>query len=239
MPRTKHTVIFSTELLKEYNSAALKNAESLYQEAYLLLSERHYARAYFLAVASLEETGKAALAFNALGRKLADSAVQSRLNEEFQDHGAKISAAFLAMFKGLSQTELRENFQYIIDLQVSLKFGREPSMYIGINKTGSLHIPNNVVRPQAAADCVRLAKDCLEQTKSMVRADKPFTFTSYQDRFFALGKKAKKVWEQSDFGDFLLYVIENEGINSDTIPKCVCTYYDDYLSKDKRFIRQQ
>ncbi len=236
MSRKKQSVFFSAQLLEEYQSAAIRNAHSLYQEANTLLSYQYNARAYFLAVASFEETGKAALAFNARGRKLQDSALQSRLNAEFLDHLTKISAAFIALLRGLKEAD-RKSIQYIIGLQVSLVSGREPSMYVGINEAGSVYIPNNVIPRKSASDCVRLAKDCLAQTETMLKNDKPFAFTFYQDQLFSLGKKAKKVCEESNFHEYLLYVIENEELNSDTIPKSVCMYYNDYLSKGKKFIQ--
>ncbi len=45
--------------LEKYMTVALDNSQELIAEANLLASNKHYARAYFLAVASIEETGKA------------------------------------------------------------------------------------------------------------------------------------------------------------------------------------
>ena len=66
---------FSVELLREYCGAAIQNAGELIEEASLLSVNGHAARAYFLAVASIEETGKALHALDAQGRNLGDSAV--------------------------------------------------------------------------------------------------------------------------------------------------------------------
>ena len=63
------------KLLRAYSEAALTNANELVQEASLLYATEHLARAYFLAVAAIEETGKGLLAFDARGRNLADPAV--------------------------------------------------------------------------------------------------------------------------------------------------------------------
>ena len=52
---------FTVELLREYSVASLNNAEELIEEASLLYERNHIARAYFLAVASIEEIGKALL----------------------------------------------------------------------------------------------------------------------------------------------------------------------------------
>ena len=53
------------ELLDNYQSAALVNAQQLADEASLLLEEEHYAQAYFLYLASIEEIGKAQISFDA------------------------------------------------------------------------------------------------------------------------------------------------------------------------------
>lgn len=45
------------EHLRSLATAAIENATALGKEAALLGSHGHYARAYFLAVASIEETG--------------------------------------------------------------------------------------------------------------------------------------------------------------------------------------
>ena len=82
------------ELLQQYRDAALANAQELLDEATLLLQYGHHARAYFLAVVSIEEVGKAVQAFDGMGRNLKDSAVAMRLKLQFDDHQQKISSAF-------------------------------------------------------------------------------------------------------------------------------------------------
>jgi len=77
---------FTVDLLREYSAAALHNANELLREASLLCTNGHAARAYFLAVASIEETGKALQAFDAQGRNLADSAVSAKLRRSMEDH---------------------------------------------------------------------------------------------------------------------------------------------------------
>lgn len=64
---------YTVELLKEYSDAALENAAELLQEASVLHAQGYRARAYFLAVAGIEETGKAVIAFDGQGRNLRDS----------------------------------------------------------------------------------------------------------------------------------------------------------------------
>jgi len=69
MSKTEHaeSFRFSLDTLKNYSEAALRNSEALLEEARLLLQNEHFARAYFLAVSSIEETGKAAQTFAAQG----------------------------------------------------------------------------------------------------------------------------------------------------------------------------
>jgi AbiV family abortive infection protein len=86
----------SAELLEQYRDAALVNSQSLLEEATLLLVHGHYARAYFLATSSIEESGKAVQAFEGLGRNLSDSAVTRRLKLQFEDHSQKVTSAFSA-----------------------------------------------------------------------------------------------------------------------------------------------
>ena len=52
-------VQLTPQLLRDYSLAALANASELVAEALVLYKHGHFARAYFLAVASIEETGKA------------------------------------------------------------------------------------------------------------------------------------------------------------------------------------
>ena len=87
---------YSRELLRDHSLAALANASELVSEALVLHKHSHFARAYFLAVASIEETGKAFLAFDGQGRYFADSGVASKLKHAMEDHSQKITSAFTA-----------------------------------------------------------------------------------------------------------------------------------------------
>jgi AbiV family abortive infection protein len=81
----------TSDLLRDYGLAALANASELMAEATLLHDHGHFARAYFLAVAAIEETGKAFIAFDGRGRKLLDPAVASKLKRALEDHRSKIT----------------------------------------------------------------------------------------------------------------------------------------------------
>ena len=87
------------EFLDSYQKAAIDNADSILDEAKLLLSNNHYARAYFLAVASIEETGKAFMAFSSKGRNLNNVALHKKLKEMFENHSQKIRSAFVGSYR--------------------------------------------------------------------------------------------------------------------------------------------
>ncbi|MEO5954540.1 MAG: AbiV family abortive infection protein [Nitrospiraceae bacterium] len=125
---------FTVELLREYSAAALQNAAELLEEASLLHENGRAARAYFLAVASIEETGKALQAFDAQGRNLADSAVTAKLRRSMEDHLQKIAAAFTAML--LASQDIPKAVMPAVELMIHLKHGREPSMYTDIRYYG-------------------------------------------------------------------------------------------------------
>ena len=74
-----HLPNLTATLLLSYSEAALRNADELLSEASLLRDHDHMARAYFLAVACIEEAGKALLAFDAQNRNLSDPAVCTKL----------------------------------------------------------------------------------------------------------------------------------------------------------------
>ena len=99
--RRNATLIYdlSEESLTAYCKEALRNCESLVQEAVLLANGGFYSRAYFLAVAAIEEVGKCHLAILGKQRNLKDPAIQSRLKKSFQDHSEKITLATLLLFE--------------------------------------------------------------------------------------------------------------------------------------------
>ncbi len=63
-----HTPKMTAEFLRSYSEAALRNADELRVEASLLRDHDHMARAYFLAVACIEEAGEASFGFDAQNR---------------------------------------------------------------------------------------------------------------------------------------------------------------------------
>ena len=96
-----HTPKMTAELLHSYSHAALSNADRLLVEASLLRDHDHMARAYFLAVACIEEAGKALLSFDSQNRNLSDPAVCTRLKAVMGNHAQKIN---YALFKWAMNT---------------------------------------------------------------------------------------------------------------------------------------
>jgi AbiV family abortive infection protein len=176
---------FTVELLKNYSTAALQNAAELLEEATLLSENGHAARTYFLAVASIEETGKALQAFDAQGRNLADSAVTARLRRSMEDHSQKITSAFTAIL--LSSPDVRKAVMPIVEVMIHLKRGREPSMYTDIRYSKStVQMPSAMVRDVAAKDCIRLARDCLRHACKHIAEKTPEVRSGDDDQLFAM-----------------------------------------------------
>lgn len=220
------------ELLNTYRGAALANAADLLEEAQLLLSKKHYARAYFLALAAIEETGKAYLAFDASGRNLTDAGVCKKVKEKFEDHSSKITSAFVAWisFSGSQEEALKTS----VDLMIHLKRGREKSMYIDVKECGtSLSIPREVVRTVAAMDCVRLAANCLHHTKLYIDNEPPPRRTSAQDKFLCLKQSVlTNMLNTEDFWEFYISHL-NQGVVA--LEKIAITYHDGYYQKGLKF----
>lgn len=228
-------VNFDESLLRQYETAALKNASELLAEAELLLINKHFARAYFLSVAAIEEVGKASIAFVGRGRKLKSPGVQRQINLDLRDHSKKITAAFSSSLKNLSANDLRDNLLKITNYGIALKDGREPSMYTDVDNESSVRSPSEMVRPEAATDCVRLAKLCLRDTGAFQADNQPAPFSIWQDRWYELGAKASKVWQCEDFGEYLEHMLDQHPVDADYLPRAIVTYYDSYFIKKVPF----
>jgi AbiV family abortive infection protein len=127
----------NSDLLRGYRDAALANAGELLAEASLLLAHDHQARAYFLAVAAVEEIGKAVQAFDGMGRNLRDSGVCTRLKLQFEDHSQKVTSAFIPWL--LATPNLRDEVMSFVNVMIDVKHGREASMYADIEGCGHGH----------------------------------------------------------------------------------------------------
>ncbi|MBB4128360.1 AbiV family abortive infection protein [Xanthomonas translucens] len=202
------------QTLLKLSAASLDNATALVDEAETLLSAEHFARAYFLAVAAIEEIGKSALAFGAAGRNLADRQVLKRTWNNLLDHKSKIIAAFGPSLNLTERDNMKEALETSLELMGSLRSGREPSMYTGVLADGSIQNPKDLVRPVAAGDAVRLARHCLARAKQHHKSDEPAATSSASDFFYTLtSSKIQEIMGQEDFSPFYLERIKGGNVS--------------------------
>jgi AbiV family abortive infection protein len=190
------------------------------------------ARAYFIGVAVIEEIGKSFIAFDSQGRNLSDSAVTEKIRSSLENHSNKIDAAFYASI--LSHGDLQKELQGIIDLMITLKYGREPSMYTDVDyESREIKKPKELVRDVAAKDCIRLAKHCYYKTQEYLqtKSQQKETATTIA---FTVCKKAQ-VKQLFNNVDFWWYYIAKLEAGEYEISKFVVDYQREYLSKGLKF----
>jgi AbiV family abortive infection protein len=220
------------KLLRSYSEAALRNADELLVEASVLRDHGHMARAHFLAIACIEEAGKALLCFNAQNRNLSDPAVCTKLKANTESHGPKINYALC--ISAINSLDPREALKVALDLISHLMHGREPSMYSDLRTDPDrAQTPREVVRTNAARDCVRLAEDCLANAHRHVSEKTPDKFTSAQDRMFTM--KSAKFQEMLNTEDFWWYSISRMEADQQDIAKAVHGYERDHIKTGTPF----
>lgn len=232
MPAKNREYQLTSGLLEQFRDAALVNAQALLEEAALLLGHGHYARAYFLAASSIEESGKAVQAFEGLGRNLSDSAVNHRLKLQFEDHSQKVTAAFSPWVQ--ATPNIRGEIMNFIRLMVDLKFGREAAMYADITaERATVITPAMQVRQPTATDCVRLAGTVLAYARPYAQQSRPTTTTRVQDAFFALKPAVfQKMANTADFWDYYVGQMEQGNMALENV---VTEYNRLYVSQGKVF----
>lgn len=224
------------EFLEEYGNASIENAQQILDDAKILLSHKSFARAYFLAVAAMEEAGKAYMAFSSRGRNLSDEGLKKKLQEMFENHSQKITSAFAGWISNSSKPE--EVIKDAVDSMIYLKRGREKSMYVDANADNSLSIPTILVSPAAAIDSIKVAEICLHHTKFYFSQNQPPSFSSFEDKFFCLrSEKVQEMFNNDDFGEYLLSEIKRDSENF-SLPRALVTYHDKYFSKKKRYAKE-
>lgn len=227
-----HLPNLTATLLLSYSDAALRNADDLFSEALLLRDHGHMARAYFLAVACIEEAGKALLAFDAQYRNLSDPAVCTKLKKSMESHEKKISYAL--MMWASSSSDKRKALNVALDLMVHVQLGREPSMYSDLRTDPDrVQTPRDVVRERAARDCVRLAQDCLAYSHRHVIEKAPARFTTAQDRLFTM--KSAKLQALMDTEDFWWYYISQMEAGQQDLAEAVLGYERDHIKTGTQF----
>jgi AbiV family abortive infection protein len=226
--------VFNAELLRTYSEAALMNSADLLAEAELLLAHEHHARAYFLAVAAIEEAGKALQAFDAQNRNLSDPAVRTRLRAGMEDHSHKLS--YVLATWGMNSENPYGGLEKGINLAVHLKYGREPAMYSDLRvNPDRVQIPKEVVRQIAATDCVRLAQGCIEYARRHVKEKKPFDITGDHDRLLTM--KPKKFRDLLNNADFWLFAVELFANGNRDFARAAIEYEEKFSNKGLRYRR--
>lgn len=201
---TAKTTKWTMSLLKAYSEATARNAQELLQEACLLRDHNHMARAYFLAVSCVEETGKALLVFDAQLRNLSDPAVCKKMQSSMENHGQKINYA-LGVW-AINSPDPRASVKVALDLIIELKYGREPSMYTDLSSEPlRVQTPRDIVRSDAARDCVRLAEHCLAYALTHIQDNKPAEFSKAQNNIFTM--KSAKYREIANTENFWWYYL--------------------------------
>lgn len=228
----ERTYIVTEEFLVRYQNASLNNSRSLLEEATLLFEHRHNARAYFLACAAIEETGKAFQAFLARGRNLNNPAVQTKVKQSFEDHKSKIIMGISSLARGVVLDA--DKVKYLIDLSIHLSNGREKSMYVDAGEGNTITIPNELVKKEVALDALRLASDCLKAAAQYVKSSQPGKFQAHHDKGFVLsGEKFQKIMSSKDFWAYFIHLIRSD--KTTDIEYAVVKYHDEYYSKRKKF----
>jgi AbiV family abortive infection protein len=241
MKQQKPKVQFTQQMLEALQAAALDNARSLIEEAELLSAHGYNARAYFLAVAGIEEVGKASLAFLARGRNLSAPDVQTTLRRDMDDHAKKIQAGFYLSVLDMKPDEARAEITAMVDRMIALKHGREPSMYVDVTASGTVTSPKTSVRPANGVDCPRLARHCLDKAEETLRTRVPPRTSKIQDRLYTLGSGAVTVGKMQDFWEYFIYELGKlpkpipPEVTSEMWAQCIVTYHDAYLHKGKTF----
>lgn len=232
MPAKDRKYELTAELLSEYRNASLVNAQALLEEAALLLAHGHHARAYFLAVSSVEEAGKAVQAYEGLGKNLRDPAVTQRLKLQFEDHSQKVTSAFSPWVQ--ATPDIREQIMDFVKMMVDLQFGREASMYTDIHAEKVIvTTPQKQIRKEAATDCVRLAGRVLAYVRPYAEQAQLKTTTRLQDSFFAL--RPTVFQKMANTADFWWYYIAQMEQGKAALESAAVDYNNNYLCKGKLF----
>ena len=226
--------ILTPELLLSYSKAALKNARALWDESCALIDSSHYPRAYFLACASIEETGKAFIAFNSINRKLKNGAVQNAINDYFQTHHFKLSMGLICLLINHQITE--KSGKQFLDTAFNLYVGREASFYADIQGDGIITIPRELVRPKVAMQTADLADEALTATRQYFLKEDPPQYSEMDDKAFVISRQRKclQMLQLSNFWWFYFDILKKYNNDPNTAHNVAIVYYwENYFSRNK------
>jgi len=235
MSKTKNYKL-TASLLSEYQENALNNAFDLLNEAKLLLVNKHHARAYFLAIASVEETGKSQIAYSAKGRNLKNDLVCNVIKKNFSNHSIKITSAFIGWIHG--SKSLKKALKNAVDYSIDLKRVREASMYTDVDEnTGYVFSPKKIIRPVAARDAVKLAEQCYLHSTDYFQRDVPI-LTLYQDKFLCIKQKdANKIINCENFWEY--YLDQISVLTELNWMEAAVNYHEIYYLKGRSFLTNE
>ena len=232
MPKKNRNFELTSELLEEYRDASLVNAQTLIEEAALLLANGRYARAYFMAVSAVEEAGKAVQAFEGLGKNLRDPAVTHRLKKQFENHSQKVTSAFSPWLQ--ATPAIREQIKDFVKMMVDLSFGREASMYTDIHAEKLIvTTPQKQISKKAASDCVRLAVRVLAYARPYAEQVEVKVASRVQNSFFALNPNVFQ--RMANIADFWWFYIEQMKQGNMALDSAVVEYNASYFNNGKLF----
>ena len=121
---------------------------------------------------------------------------------------------------------------------IALKRGREPALYSVVNRiSGELFEPNDVVRPTAARDCVKIAVNCLGHTQTQLTEQDPVEFTAAQDKMYAM--KSGTVNNLLNNEDFWWYFIGCLERDEKDLAEAVIEYQTHYVAKSRLFAKSK
>ncbi len=222
----------TVEFLNKFEQSALTNAQELIDEANLLYGNKHYARTYFLAVAAIEETGKAHIAYSAKGRNLSDNGLCNKIKQHMDSHSHKITSAFSCWL--IKSNNKQKAIDTCLDLIMHLKSGRELSMYTDVKfADAQISEPSTVIRPVAARDTINVAYNCLLHTKEHIENNAPLKTDTYQDKLLCIpSSKISALYNTKDFWEYYIHNLEN---GDDNYAKHSVRYHEEYYSKNKLF----
>jgi hypothetical protein len=155
--------------------AAIANAESLIQEAALLLQHGFHARAYTLAHIAREELAKVTMLYATGLRMLAGNPVNwTKLHKRLRDHGSKLSSDALQTFvttPGAAETLPLEVMLGGVKVRNEWK---NDSLYI-VLKDGNFKTPSEIISQKKASRTIELAQFTLLDAKEMLSANGKLT----------------------------------------------------------------
>ena len=158
--------------IDNYISSLLENAECLIAEACVLFDVNAYARAHTLAHIAREELSKCMILYSA-GRRIqgGDEVDWKRTMQRLRDHKSKIRQetvknAIIAL--GMGDEKLSKTMINNVDAFASVRnYHKNSSIYVGLDESGEISIPSNVISSEKAQRTIDLAKIALKDEKKI------------------------------------------------------------------------